>query len=499
LSRAGGRRLLLAAAAAAVLTATGPLASSVLAAAPKPAPGSVAIGATAADPGGGPPWAVRSWRPRPSGRANARCLQVGRLAGARMVRRRGGQPQRPLRIGERSVCGTLGRLEEAATLVVERLVDDPTAPEPVLTQTLVAGVAQSGVREVELKAAGVRHTPAIEPRTRTFLAVLDGRVRRSELVVRMRGAGGTQTLDLGGRAGDIVPGSARHALTLPDPRGGRPFTLTTYEQEVSTVHGPRRERCAEPGRLVNGEAGPYEPSWGSFLDAPTLIDLTEPEDAWPPVAPPAFTIESCLYAVGPPFYAGLGGVGAKRMARGQVVVHGFASPKVERVEVLAPDGSRPEVALGTTEPRAFLAAVPLRGVREERIELTAVTRDGRRLDNELFTGRHAEPLGWQRYATHAGGRRLLIRWLGGFEPFAHVELRERPRRVGVTVHELFAPDFAPNGIPYASPAIGIPKCIEIRLARLLGGRPVFDGHARDRRPGNAVRPDRCRRVSPRRL
>jgi hypothetical protein len=273
----------------------------------------------------------------------------------------------------------------------------------------------------------------------------------------------------------------------------------TYEQEVSTVNGPRREHCSEPGRLVGGEAGPYEPSWGSFLDAPTLVDLPEPEDAWPPVAPPAFTIESCLYAVGPPFHAGLGGVGAKRMARGQVVVHGFVSQNVERVEIVAPDGSRPEVALSTTEPRAFLAAAPARGVREERIVLTAATRDGRRLEGELFTGRHAEPLGWDRYATRPGGRRLRIRWIGGFEPFAHVELRERPRRVSVTVHELASPDFAPNGIQYGSRAIGIPKCIEIRLARPLGGRPVIDGHARERRPGNARRPESCRRVSPRRL
>jgi hypothetical protein len=137
--------------------------------------------------------------------------------------------------------------------------------------------------------------------------------------------------------------------------------------------------------------------------------------------------------------------------------------------------------------------------REEQIDLSAVTRDGRRIHSELSTGRDAEPLEWDRYATRPGGRRLRIRWIGGFEPFAHVVLRERPRRVSVTVHELFSPDFAPSGIPYGSRTIGITKCIEIRLARPLGPRPVIDGHARKRRPGNARPPESCRRVSPRRL
>jgi hypothetical protein len=220
-------RPLLAATVAAVLVATNPLAAPTHAAAPpKPVAGSVAIGATAADPDGGPPWAVRSWRPRPSERfderATTRCLQVGRLVGDRLVRRRGGQAMRPLRFAERSACGGLGPLEEGSSVIVERLVDDPTAPDPVLARTIVAGAVQSGVREIELTAAGVRHTPAIESRTRTFLAVLDGRVRRSDLVLRTRGTGGTRTLDLGGGAGDFVPGSARHALTLPDPAAAAP-------------------------------------------------------------------------------------------------------------------------------------------------------------------------------------------------------------------------------------------------------------------------------------
>jgi hypothetical protein len=40
--------------------------------------------------------------------------------------------------------------------------------------------------------------------------------------------------------------------------------------------------CSEPGRLVGGEAGPYEPSWGSFLDPSTLVQLPMLEDVWPP-------------------------------------------------------------------------------------------------------------------------------------------------------------------------------------------------------------------------
>jgi hypothetical protein len=505
------RRSVAAVAAAAALVAAGLLAPAALAASasPKPVPGSIAVGATTADPLGGAPWAVRTWRARLGGRSGdgpvARCLQVGRLAGKRLVRRRGERPQRPLRVGERSACAVPGDLADFGgeffpqpPLLIERLVDDPTAREPVLARTLVAGVAPAVAREVELTALGVRQVPAIESRTRTYVAVLDGRVRRRDLVLRMRGDGRTQTLDFG-TGGGFVPGSERHALTLPDPRGGRPLTLTTYEQEVRTVDGPRRMPCSEPGRLVAGEAGPYEPSWGSFLDAPTLVQLPMLEDAWPPVAHPAFTIGSCLYAAEPPLRV-TGALGVKRMARGQVVVHGFMGPEVERLEVLAPDGSRAEVAVAAEEPRAFLAAVRSRGVREERIRVIAALRDGRRRRGALFTGRHAVPDAWERYETRGRGRLLRVRWIGGFEPFAHLELRERRRRVTVTVHELFPPDFAPAGASYVSADIGIAKCVEVRLGRPLGKRPVIDGHARERRRAErgGSWPKRCRRVTPRR-
>ena len=106
------------------------------------------------------------------------------------------------------------------------------------------------------------------------------------------------------------------------------------------------------------------------------------------------------------------------------------------------------------------------------------------------------PEAWERYETRGRGRLLRIRWLGGFEPFAHLELRERRRRLTVTIHELFPP----AGASYASADIAIAKCVEVRLRRPLGKRAVIDGHARERR--RAVRggswPKRCRRATPRR-
>jgi hypothetical protein len=464
-------------------------------------PGTVMVGARTADPEGGPDWAVRSWRQRPSperGAPAVHCAQIGRLVDGGLVRSFAGGRQRALPLGARTVCGSL-RYLDYSPLVVERLVDDPGAPDPRPVRTVIGGLAPRGLERAILTVRGATRTLAVD-KTRAFLAVLPGDVRRAELALALEGERDRQVLDFGSGAGDggrLEPGSVVTELTTPDPQGGRPLALVSYRWRVNTVRGPQPERCTEPARAVAGEVGPYEPRWGSFLDAPSLVSSPDFEDAWPPLAPPAGTIGSCTYALGPFDEGPIAAIGVKRFARRLAIVHGILAPEVERLEAAGPGSTRPAPAVAASG--AFLVPVASSGRLGERVRLIAHLRDGRRHSGSLALGPRDRAAWWRHWRPLRQGRILEVRWIGGFEPFSGVEVREGRRQVSVRVLERFPPTFNPAGIPYASAAIAISKCVRIRLRAPLGSREVVDGATRRPRP-RAQRPPpaarRCHRAQP---
>jgi hypothetical protein len=466
-------------------------------------PGTVAIGARTADPEGGPDWAVRSWRPRPSRGERrppvVRCAQVGRLAGGGLVRSFADGRQEALRLGARTVCGSLEDLEYFP-LVLERLVDDPRGPDPRPARTVIGGLAPRTVERAILTVRGVRRPLAVDD-TRAFLAVLPGDIRRAELALTLEGDAGRRAVDFRrGTAPDgrLEEGSIVTELTVPDPNGGRPLALVSYAQRVKTVRGPRLERCTEPGRVVAGEVGAYEPRWGSFLDAPSLADSPGFEDAWPPMAPPAGTIGSCTYALGPFADGPIAAVGVKRFARRLAIVHGILAPDVDRLEVVGPGAARPAPAVAASG--AFLVPVTSSGRFGERVRLTAHLRDGRSHTGSVALGPQDLPTHGWRWRPLRHGRILEVRWLGGFEPFSGVQVHEGRRQVQVRVLERFPPAFDPAGIPYGSASIGIPKCVRFRLQARLGSRQVVEGTTGRLRPRGRRSPRaelRCRRTRPR--
>ena len=462
-------------------------------------PGTVAVGARTADPEGGPDWALRSWRPRPArGERDApreRCVQAGRLVDGELVRRfaRGGQ--RVLRLGARTVCGSLAGLDYLP-LVHEGLVDDPHSSDPRPARMIIGGLVPRSVGRVVLIVRGAALPLAVDG-AGAFLAVLPGDVRRAELALRLEGRRRARVLDFGrggGVSGRLEEGSLATELTVPDPRGGRPLALVGYRLEVDTVRGPRTERCTEPARIVAGEVGPYEPRWGSFLDAPSLVSSVGFEDAWAPLAPPAPTIGSCTYALDPFGQGPIAAVGVKRFAQRLAILHGILAPGVARLEVAGPGAAQPPPAVAPSG--AFLVPLPSAGRLGERVLVTAQLRDGRRHTESVALGPWDRSAPWTSWSPLRHGRVLEVRWTGGFEPFSSVKVREGRSRIVVRVRERFPPAFNPAGVPHASAGIAIAKCVRFRLGAPLGAREVVDGATGRRRPRGRQPPrdqKRCHR------
>jgi hypothetical protein len=443
-----------------------------------PVPGSVRLGPEAADPAGGAPWTVRSWRPsRGDPRAvpprPIRCLQVGQRDGARLVRTVRGEV-RPLRWRDRTVCGPDGAGTETPPLLVERLLADRALPP---RQTIVAGVARRRDRSVRLSVAGVvRELPM--GRGRNYLAVLPGTVKRSELAVELDGAD-VRRIDMSRGDGyrSIVPGTVARALTLPAIDGGPDVALTTFQ--LDQLRGPR-ETCVEPGRVVGGEAGQHDPHWDVLLDAPTLADLGRFEDGAPPVAPPGSSGACAREDSGPELTV-------VRLGPGAVVATGMAGPGVAGIEVTR-GGAPVPVSYGPGALRAFAAQVPSSGAFGERLGVGIALPGGEVTRDVVWLGRHDEPRRFTSYT--AGGRRVRIHWLGGVSPPGAVTVREGRRQVRIRLTERRAPTFSDEGIPIVYPLVGISRCVEVTLRRPLGSRRVVDatGGGRVERGGRS----RCR-------
>lgn len=468
-----------------------------------PVSGTVQLGARAPDPDGGPEWVVRSWHPRqPTDQTpdrSERCAQIGRLVAGKLVRRFTTGREIRLGLGDRTACGSVRF--DSPPLLMERLVDDPSTADPRPVRTIVGGIAARTVRRVTLDVAGVRSVLSLQPKSRTFLAVLPGTVRRADLVLRFQSASGREkTLDFARGDSDrlVDQGSLQTQITAPDPTGGGDLALAGYSQRADTVMGERISRCTEPGRVVAGEVGAYEPRFGSFLDSPSLVDVGSFEDTWAPAAPPASTIGSCTTPFEPFSSAPISGVGAKRFGRRLVLVHGSLTSRVERLEVRGARvrPSRPGVLAG----RSFLVPVISSGRLYEELQLVAHLRGGRKVRGRIALGAQDLRTGWT-WSVGRRGRVLRLHWVGGFEPFSGVEVREG-RRIAVQVYQRFPPTFTPEGIQFASADIGIGKCVTFRLRRPLRGRPVVDGATG--KPRRRTRPapfhsrgQTCRRVRPR--
>jgi hypothetical protein len=437
--------------------------------------------------GGGGAWVVRSWRQPAKGSSppsSEDCLQVGQLQGARLVRNVYGR-ERVMRFRDRSVCGAtaFGRGQpvdpQLAPLLVERLLSRSGTASVVFAHTIVAGIVPAGIRGVALDAAGRRVPVAFSAASRTFLAVLPGSVRRLDLRLVFLRARGRQVVDFGtgttgaGGVSPMVRGSLTTPIVLNATGLTTPLALVVYRVRESTVHGPLIEPCAEPGRVIAGEPGDYNASWADFLDAPTLVGLSEFNDGWAPSGPTASEASSCLngfddYSGGP-----VGGLGVQRLDASLVGVYGFLAPGITGLQVTARSGQQSDAVIDPSS-RAFLVVVRSTGSVGDHVRLTAIGGHPKKRAETVALGEQRVPQPF-RYQLRDRRRTIYVAWDGGGLPFAGAEVVRAGDRVRVSVLDLYPPDFAPDGTGYGIAGIGTYSCANIRLyAPLPAGAAIVD-------------------------
>ena len=444
----------------------------------EPRPGTLALGAKAADPEGGAEWAVRTWHPRAGKgsrfprRTRIVCLQAGRLAGGRLVRTFASGRERVLEIDDRTTCfGTAGLSREILPAAIERLADDPASPRR-LVRTLVAGIAPDEADRVVLAVRGAEQDVPIDAATHSFLAVLDGSVRRADLALRVHAGGRIVEFDFGqGTSGNSLSGAVRRGPEVADPLGGPPFGSLRYA--VRSEEQP----CLEAGRVIGDEVGAYDATWGSFLDAPTLAHMPPYEDAWAPAGAPLGESGDC----GDPERDDVS-LRIQRFDDRVAVFQGLAGPDVRALELRGPDGSPYPVALAG---EAFVGATPSSGKLNERAALVMTLANGRRRVRRVALGPQDVPTRWDSYTVRRGGRVLRIHWGSGVTPFSGADVKLGRRTATVTIFERFAPTFSDDGWGIFYPQPLLTKCADVVLPRPLGGRRVIAG-----RPGGAVRRSR---------
>lgn len=210
------------------------------------ATGPVRIEARAADPLGGPEWAVRVFEAervvRPASRrpgvnpviGHSLCAQVGRIHDGRFGWLEADGTFRPVPVAEQggsvSECGSRRPDHRGeATLNTLSPITEPHAPAARVKSTVAWGIAGAGARLVALTVAGRAVTP---PRTahRAYLVVAGPEVDQTEIGGTATYAGGKR-VRLGGRyhrvagAGAGIP-RLQLAARAPDPNGGLPFAMT---------------------------------------------------------------------------------------------------------------------------------------------------------------------------------------------------------------------------------------------------------------------------------
>ncbi len=219
----------------------------------------------AADPAGGPPWALRSWRALPNPRAdfgaNSKpssflCTQTGVLSHHRLLQPRTGLPlSAGADYGLDGGCNSpsdLARLGPLAQTVTD--VANPFAYAPRPLRTVVSGLLPLRATDPLLLGAGAPRPLAVDA-NHAFLAVLPGRFWDAPLRISVRV--GVRTIV---RSAVEGPGGAAPSVPqarAPDPGGGAPFGFAATGS------------AAAIGRIVDGRLATIEPRLATLHAGPS--------------------------------------------------------------------------------------------------------------------------------------------------------------------------------------------------------------------------------------
>jgi hypothetical protein len=224
----------------------------------------------AADPAGGPEWALRSWQGLPNPRANfggeyhpARfvCTQVGAVEGRQLVQPRPGSAPLPLGVGQEYGIGggcnapsDLTRFAPIAEAV--SYLDDPYAYAPRPVRTVVSGQLRPDASRPVLLGAGAPRRLALDA-NHAFMAMLPGRYWDAPLRISVL-IGGRTVIGSAVQSFPGPPAPATPQARAPDPDGGAPWGFAAGSDGSNAY-----------GRIVGGRL--------AGIDAPSDVLLNGPE------------------------------------------------------------------------------------------------------------------------------------------------------------------------------------------------------------------------------
>jgi hypothetical protein len=258
-----------------------------------PRPQTVAIVARAADPGGGPDWAIRRSVGRnvlPPGVPRKHIgkelfgdhvfYELGRIAHGAFGWLDGSGTFRPVAAGAgttlRESFPAIARPRDRQAVDSATLVSHPAFGEPVPVTTIVWGVAGEAARGVTVQADGAGAGVHLGAHG-AFLAFLPARGAAPKLDVRVKRAGG-RTSALNPRfmrpsARQPLAGPARLAARTADPSGGAPWG-------VSAAPARGGGWCTgNPGRVVDGAVGMLNSRLDVFSDQTDFVYYCPPSRA----------------------------------------------------------------------------------------------------------------------------------------------------------------------------------------------------------------------------
>ncbi len=235
----------------------------------------------AADPAGGPPWALRSWQGHadPRARFGARehptlfyCWQAGVIEGAALVEPYPGGAPLPLAVsndapGERgtSCRGAEAPTPESLVPEVQTYAEDASAYAPLPARTVVTGVIVPPASAAVLLGAGSPR-PIATDANHAYLIVLPGSYWTAPLRVSARLPGGrTVTSPVLSNQPILRP-----QVRAPDPDGSAPWGYT------QTALCPHAWSISQIGRVVGDRITRIDPSTGQMAAGPQQSSTGSP-------------------------------------------------------------------------------------------------------------------------------------------------------------------------------------------------------------------------------
>jgi hypothetical protein len=323
----------------------------------------VTIAVKAADPGGGPEWAVRRFT---AGGPESECAELGRIVNGTFGWIDGYGTFRPARAGRHEapdLCLQPSWLKRTgAQLIATTTVAYSPGRSPRPSRGIQWGLADADIRAIRpAGAAELTAQPAI-------LAVRTAQPAPNDKGEMIRQDGSIRRYDHGPEYPKTfiapTPGTTRVAIEAPDPAGGQPWAILVAD-------GPHGELCrSQEGRLLGNQLGEIVRPLDIFN--PLFGEVFCPRKPRQPTPAYPLRITYGLWSEG--FGDDSSGHVERRVLRGRVSINGQVDPSVVSVTLRTPRDVR---TLVPSQPDHLILAVYEGTFPTGEVIATAHLKDGR--------------------------------------------------------------------------------------------------------------------------